>query len=61
MASLYPPKSYQDMLDTIRSNFDRHYRQNRAPFLMSVHPRWFDLYPSAYAVRWEREGGGEEK
>lgn len=56
LVSKYEPQSYQDILDTIRHNFDLHYRQNRAPFLMSFHARWFDLYPSGYAVSLALEG-----
>ncbi|XP_076462471.1 chitin deacetylase 7-like [Babylonia areolata] len=32
----------------LRHNFLRHYTRNRAPFMISIHPRWFTRVPSSY-------------
>ncbi|XP_014663893.1 PREDICTED: uncharacterized protein LOC106806464 [Priapulus caudatus] len=37
----YFPENKEEALELLRSNFDRHYQSNRAPFPIHVRPRWF--------------------
>ncbi|XP_014671026.1 PREDICTED: uncharacterized protein LOC106811818 [Priapulus caudatus] len=39
--SCYFPNDKEEALTLLRSNFRRHYDSNRAPFVMSLRPRWF--------------------
>lgn len=42
------PENKAEALELLMSNFDRHYRSNRAPFPIHLRPRWF--YEAHYTV-----------
>ncbi|EDO30402.1 predicted protein, partial [Nematostella vectensis] len=42
-----PPTTADDAYNLIKSNFERHYNSNRAPFPMFMHASWFLSYPFA--------------
>nr|KAG5696927.1 hypothetical protein BaRGS_015891 [Batillaria attramentaria] len=37
-----PGLTEEDVLAFLWKNFDRHYTRNRSPFMISLHPTWFD-------------------
>ena len=41
--------SKEDVVAFLRHNFQRHYRRNRAPFMISLHATWFHEVAESYA------------
>ncbi|XP_070196152.1 chitin deacetylase 1-like isoform X2 [Littorina saxatilis] len=41
--------SVDDVVNFLRHNFNRHYLNNKAPFMISLHATWFDDVPNSYA------------
>ena len=46
----FKPNTKQEVLDFLRFNYYRHFNENRAPFGIFLHARWFDDFPFAFTV-----------
>eukprot|EP00045_Choanoeca_perplexa_P008299 m.76575 g.76575 ORF g.76575 m.76575 type:complete len:471 (-) comp14438_c0_seq1:84-1496(-) len=46
----FKPNTKQEVLDFLRYNYYRHFNENRAPFGIFLHARWFDDFPFAFTA-----------